>query len=360
MERLSALINRLKDSFESGAPKEELLRLVFLLQDELGVSVNSADAKEGPVAVVMPTGYQSFVKVGPNSILEDNATNTHVEMGPTLGIFGPASNGSIQTAPPVQERETERQKLTRPAYSVPMPPRVTRVEEVMPERTEEVNAGQPEEVMEEVLEDVILKTPEPEKTNAEIGQVSSPSLLDEIRGFLQVNGPVLKEPFVAAMDESKGAEEVPLVFELQVKEEKTAEPFRAHTSERVMEIDDILALEMPNEPRPKELHEILAARVVASGGNEPGAVKILSDKLGGSKIADLRRGFAINDRFRFIKSLFRGDETLFDRSVKTINNFNILPEAQYWIQRELVIKLGWNEEDELVQEFYSLVSRRFL
>jgi protein subunit release factor A len=79
----------------------------------------------------------------------------------------------------------------------------------------------------------------------------------------------------------------------------------------------------------------------------------------GSSIKDLKKAIGINDRFVFINELFRGDEVMYERSIKTINNFSIYPEAQYWMERELKIKLGWDNDRPATQEFYSLVKRRF-
>ena len=76
-------------------------------------------------------------------------------------------------------------------------------------------------------------------------------------------------------------------------------------------------------------------------------------------IRDLRKGIGINDRFVFISELFRGDEPMYERSIKTINSFNIYPEAEYWMNRELKIKLGWDDTKEIVKHFYQLVKRRF-
>ena len=47
------------------------------------------------------------------------------------------------------------------------------------------------------------------------------------------------------------------------------------------------------------------------------------------------------------------------RSIKTINNFSILAEAEYWIRRELKIKTGWKDSDPFVKQFDQLVRRRF-
>jgi membrane-associated HD superfamily phosphohydrolase len=76
-------------------------------------------------------------------------------------------------------------------------------------------------------------------------------------------------------------------------------------------------------------------------------------------IKDLRKAIGINDRFVFINDLFRGDEPMYERSIKTINSFHIFPEAEYWINRELIVKLGWDKDSELVRHFYQLVKRRF-
>ncbi|RYZ21345.1 MAG: hypothetical protein EOO16_13310 [Chitinophagaceae bacterium] len=85
----------------------------------------------------------------------------------------------------------------------------------------------------------------------------------------------------------------------------------------------------------------------------------LAHKLTDAPIRDLRKGIGINDRFLFIAELFRGDEAMYERSIKTINGFDILPEAEYWINRELKVKLGWDDSTDTVQHFYGLVRRRF-
>ncbi len=101
-----------------------------------------------------------------------------------------------------------------------------------------------------------------------------------------------------------------------------------------------------------------------------GSAESLNDKLKQGKtelmevlketpVKDLRKAIGINDRFLFINELFRGDEAMYERSIKTINSFNIFPEAEYWISRELKTKLGWNVDLPAVAQFDHLVKRRF-
>jgi hypothetical protein len=86
--------------------------------------------------------------------------------------------------------------------------------------------------------------------------------------------------------------------------------------------------------------------------------KEIADRLNGSPISDLKKAIGINDRFLFIQELFRGDEVMYERSIKTINNFQILAEAEFWIERELRLKLGW-QEGPASDQFGQLVRRRF-
>ena len=85
----------------------------------------------------------------------------------------------------------------------------------------------------------------------------------------------------------------------------------------------------------------------------------LSSRLGEGPVKDLKRAIGINDRFLYINELFRGDEMMYERSIKTINGFVIYAEAEFWIKRELKIKLGWFENSHLVKQFDHLVRRRF-
>ena len=89
--------------------------------------------------------------------------------------------------------------------------------------------------------------------------------------------------------------------------------------------------------------------------NKTELMQVLKD----TPIRDLRKAIGINDRFVFINDLFRGDEAMYERSLKTINSFNIYPEAEYWMNREMITKLGWDTSKETTKHFYQLVKRRF-
>jgi hypothetical protein len=142
----------------------------------------------------------------------------------------------------------------------------------------------------------------------------------------------------------------------------TEEPVSPYAPQQVLNPAFSNATDAPtlvqHQPK-KELHEIIGEQKESLNDKlkqeKTEVVHILKD----SPIKDLRKGIGINDRFHFVNELFRGDDAMYERSIKTINGFHILSEAEYWINRELKFKLGWNDSKDTVQHFYHLVRRRF-
>ena len=115
------------------------------------------------------------------------------------------------------------------------------------------------------------------------------------------------------------------------------------------------------EEKPTEVQHLIAKGTKDSLNDQLKQPKLeLGDSLQEVPIKDLKKAIGINDKFLFINELFRGDDIMYERSIKTINSFAIYPEAEYWIKRELKLKLGWNDRNHVVQQFDQLVKRRFI
>jgi hypothetical protein len=110
---------------------------------------------------------------------------------------------------------------------------------------------------------------------------------------------------------------------------------------------------------PKELNDVIGSNGSSLNDRLKSNVLELRSALNDTPVRDLKKAIGVNDRFVFISQLFRGDEVMYERSLKTINSFRILPEAEYWMERELKVKLGWDETREATKQFYQLVKRRF-
>lgn len=189
--------------------------------------------------------------------------------------------------------------------------------------------------------------------------------------------PVKEEP-VAEKIEEKEEEEEKIVEVLEVDEDEIAAELEEikrnaeaknqmslHTNTNNAthfdNLDDIPTLthQRHQHEQAKEINDIAETSPVSLNDRLKETRVELSEKLTDSPIRDLRKAIGINDRFLFINELFRGDEAMYERSIKTINNFSILPEAEYWIQRELKVKIGWSEQNDVVKQFDQLVRRRF-
>lgn len=153
--------------------------------------------------------------------------------------------------------------------------------------------------------------------------------------------------------------------------EKTDEPVvKENGKEKPAVVEENGRLDMSFDPMdiPTLSHQFTQSSTDKKKNTEP---ESLNDRLKQGKmelmetlketpIKDLRKAIGINDRFLFINDLFRGDESMYERSIKTINSFNIFPEAEYWINRELKVKLSWKADDPTVIYFDQLIKRRFL
>jgi hypothetical protein len=116
---------------------------------------------------------------------------------------------------------------------------------------------------------------------------------------------------------------------------------------------------LAHQQKPRELNDVIGSNGSSLNDRLKSNVLELKSALNDTPVRDLKKAIGVNDRFVFISQLFRGDEAMYERSLKTINSFRILPEAEYWMERELKVKLGWDETRDATKQFYQLVRRRF-
>jgi len=86
--------------------------------------------------------------------------------------------------------------------------------------------------------------------------------------------------------------------------------------------------------------------------------KSLLSKMSQTKITDLKRSIAMNDRFIFIKELFKNDFDAYNRYINAFNECQSMEQAEEYLV-QLKNQYEWDEENETVQHFLSLIGRRF-
>ena len=83
------------------------------------------------------------------------------------------------------------------------------------------------------------------------------------------------------------------------------------------------------------------------------------DRVSKQKLNDLKRGIGINEQFLYANELFGGDMNAFTRAIYELNHIESEKDAHRLLNENLGIKYQWEDEDETVVAFKSLVSRRF-
>ncbi|MBO4370639.1 MAG: hypothetical protein J5808_04660 [Paludibacteraceae bacterium] len=75
----------------------------------------------------------------------------------------------------------------------------------------------------------------------------------------------------------------------------------------------------------------------------------------GRLISDLRRAIGLNDRFRFRKDLFRGDEKLMNDTIDALDQMSSLNEAMSYVNKNF----EWDEDNETMRYLMDMLRRRF-
>ncbi len=82
----------------------------------------------------------------------------------------------------------------------------------------------------------------------------------------------------------------------------------------------------------------------------------LNDLLEKKNLSDFRKAFSLNDRFRFRRELFGGDEARMNKAINDLNELHSYEDSITYLNNEL----KWNIEDEAVADFIKLLEKRFL
>jgi hypothetical protein len=80
----------------------------------------------------------------------------------------------------------------------------------------------------------------------------------------------------------------------------------------------------------------------------------LSSKLQTATLSSISSGIGLNDKFLFIRELFKSDNVLFNNTIKYLDTAESLEEALDFINRQY----DWDEKNETTQKFIHLIHRR--
>ena len=82
----------------------------------------------------------------------------------------------------------------------------------------------------------------------------------------------------------------------------------------------------------------------------------LNDLLEKKNLSDFRKAFSLNDRFRFRRDLFHGNEEQMNQVISDLNQIDSLEEALRFIAKNL----SWDMNNETVADFIKLLEKRYI
>lgn len=104
------------------------------------------------------------------------------------------------------------------------------------------------------------------------------------------------------------------------------------------------------EPVQKTAEAPQSAPVMAKGNVS------LNDLLEKKNLSDFRKAFSLNDRFRFRRDLFHGNEEQMNQVIADLNQIDSLEEALRFIDTNL----SWDMNNETVADFIKLLEKRYI
>lgn len=352
MERVQDLIDKLYQQRQRNESAAQLMVTVQQLHDALlSATQKEISAVSGKVAVVLPPKMRVAAQpaaVAPATPVPE-APPPVSEMPAQPAVVMPASGPLPEVKPVVQE------PVGQPEPAPVAAPQAVVVSQPPPPRPEYIL--QKPAVAEAPAPAPIPVQPEPQPQAVQPPAPAAPPVRqpqpepEPVREPLPV-AQAAPTPPPAPLPQSEYAPKP----QPQAPPEPQPNLFDVHFD--AMEETPTLLQQTPKLP-PKEIHELISEHKESLNDRLKQERPELSHMLKETPIKDLRKAIGVNDKFQFINELFRGDEAMYERSIKTINNFHILPEAEYWINRELKVKLGWIDSRDVVQHFYHLVKRRF-
>ena len=243
-------------------------------------------------------------------------------------------------------------KFEEEPVAEPEPEKVAKTE--VPEILE---ISEPEPIIEPAPEPEPTPEPEPEKiAEAQVPEISEISDPEPEPAPEPVTEPAPEPEAVPEPEPEKIAKaEVPEISEISDPEPEPApkpEKSPETKAETVKKFAQILELEPQSQPEPEKPQQ----RSLNDLFNEQ--KQDLGDKFQQTKITDLTKAMSINDKFLFIRELFKNKSEEFSRAIQTLNKCENIEEA-FDIMEGLKKQYFWDSTSSAYLALCDLVRRKF-
>lgn len=86
---------------------------------------------------------------------------------------------------------------------------------------------------------------------------------------------------------------------------------------------------------------------------------ILADKIQNKKVDDLRTSIDLNEKFFFIKELFKNDSLAYDKAIRFLNGLTNFNDVQVYVAKELAVNYNWQNKTDAMERFLETVKVKF-
>lgn len=207
------------------------------------------------------------------------------------------------------------------------------------------------------------------QTLQQLSNIEKDILLEKIRSLYDIvllSDTNASTPVSATIPEPVRAEETPspeplIELEITHTEPSTIGEEIANSAMEVEVIKEDIVVQEPVviETMPEEVIEVATQPTEAQASVQQVASPSKSDvgtKLAKKPITNISSAIGINERFQFIKELFKNDVTLYNGTIATLNALDNFDTAM----KHISTNFDWDMEQTTVQRFVSIVERRYL
>ncbi len=198
-------------------------------------------------------------------------------------------------------------------------------------------------------QDLVVETPSVREESKEI-QVDNLDFMIEPVFEIENNSekeltvPITIVEITESLEEATGIK--PIIEHEEVKEVKTHEQELVIESEYVSTVIDVSTTDISKE------HEPVSAILTESELQPVAEEKSLQKELP-------KMGISLNDKFRFINDLFASNATEYHIAVEQINAIDSLNDLTNYLNGLMTI-YGWQENNDVVKQFFMLARKRFI
>ena len=175
--------------------------------------------------------------------------------------------------------------------------------------------------------------------------------IDDLQAYLRISAELLKAVAAFQVLQNIEQESVEVITEPEV-EEAEEQPVIA------------IAESAEEEEEEEEAPTVIETEPVAVVKEQPiipqntAGIEV-AEMLANNAIDDLRTAFGLNERFYFTNELFGGDGQEFVRAINEFNHLSSLEDAKRLLIAKFIPQFGWKEDNEIAEEFITIIKRRY-